>query len=433
MPSDWLYHDSQLSLYRSPFGAAACGTAIDLRLAVAADRPAETVSLRTWREGRGEELLPMTPHGREDGAILYHTTLVAPDEPGLVWYYFVVGAKGAVHYYGNNDRQLGGPGAEYDAPPPAYQITVHLPGVTVPGWYKNAVVYQIFVDRFFNGNRGGRVKNVKPGSLIHACWEDDPVYVRERETGRILAYDFSGGNLAGVTAKLPYLRDLGVSAVYFNPVFASPSNHKYDTADYLNIDAMFGGNEAFRELCDKAGELGIAVILDGVFSHTGSDSVYFNKEGRYPGPGAYQSTASPYYPWYRFRRHPDDYEAWWGVDALPNVNELEPSYLDFIARGPDSVIRHWLRAGVKGWRLDVADELPDAFIRELRRAAKETDADAVLIGEVWEDASHKVSYGELRGYFRGDELDAATNYPFRRAALDFLLGRQDASSTGAVL
>jgi 4-alpha-glucanotransferase len=234
-------------------------------------------------------------------------------------------------------------------------------------------------------------------------------------------------------AKLPYLKDLGVSAIYFNPLFESPSNHKYDTADYLNIDAMFGGNDAFRLLCERAGELGIAVILDGVFSHTGADSIYFNKEGRYPGPGAYQSTESPYFPWYRFRRHPDDYESWWGVDALPNVNELEPSYLDFIARGEDSVVRHWLRAGAKGWRLDVADELPDAFIKELRRAVKETDADAVLIGEVWEDASRKVSYGELRGYFRGDELDAAINYPFRRAALDFVLGRQDAAGTGAVL
>ncbi len=433
MPGEWLHHDSHLALYRSPFGAVACGTAVDLCLAVAADRPAEEVVLRTWWEGRGEENITMTPCGRDGDATLYHTTLTVPSEPGLVWYYFVVRAGGAVYYYGNNERQLGGAGAVYSDPPPSYQITVHLPGVTVPTWYKNAVVYQIFVDRFFNGNRGGRVKNAKPGSLIHACWEDDPVYVRERETGNILAFDFAGGNLAGVLAKLPYLKDLGVSAIYFNPLFESPSNHKYDTADYLNIDAMFGGNDAFRLLCERAGELGIAIILDGVFSHTGADSIYFNKEGRYPGLGAYQSTESPYFPWYRFRRHPDDYESWWGVDALPNVNELEPSYLDFIARGEDSVVRHWLRAGAKGWRLDVADELPDAFIKELRRAVKETDADAVLIGEVWEDASRKVSYGELRGYFRGDELDAVTNYPFRRAALDFFLGRQDAADTGAVL
>ncbi len=433
MARDWLYHDSHTALFRSPFGAVACGAVIDLCLAVDAGHQVDAVLLRTWRDGRGEEQIPMTLRGEAGGERYYRTALAAPGEPGLVWYYFIVRAGDAVHYYGNNARQLGGPGAVYSSPPPSYQITVHLPGAAVPAWYKNAVVYQIFVDRFYNGNPGGRVKNAKPGSLLHARWQDDPVYVRERETGNILAYDFFGGNLAGVMAKLPYLKDLGVSALYFNPVFEAASNHKYDTADYTNIDAMFGDNDLFRELCARAGELGMAVILDGVFSHTGSDSIYFNREGRYPGPGAYQSAASPYYPWYRFRRHPDDYESWWGVDALPAVNELEPSYQDFVARGEDSVVRRWLRLGAKGWRLDVADELPDEFIRTLRRAAKETDPEAVIIGEVWEDASRKVSYGELRGYFRGDELDAATNYPFRRAALDFLLGRQDAEATRQVL
>ncbi len=432
MARDWLYHDSHAAFFRSPFGAVACGKAIGLRLAVSAGRRVDEVLLRTWRDGSGEAIIPMTLSA-DAGEDFYHATLAAPGEPGLVWYYFIVRAGNAVHYYGNNERQLGGPGAVYDSPPPSFQITVHLPGAAVPAWYKNAVVYQIFVDRFYNATPGGRVKNAKPGSFIHAHWLDDPVYVRERETGNILAYDFFGGNLAGVMAKLPYLRDLGVSALYFNPVFEAASNHKYDTADYTNIDPMFGDNDLFSELCARARELGMAVILDGVFSHTGSDSIYFNKEGRYPGPGAYQSIASPYYPWYRFRRHPDDYEAWWGVDALPAVDELEPSYQDFIARGEDSVVKRWLRLGAKGWRLDVADELPDEFIRTLRRAAKEADPEAVIIGEVWEDASRKVSYDRLRGYFRGDELDAATNYPFRRAALDFLLGRRDAEATRQVL
>lgn len=426
---DWLWHDSRQAVFRSPFGAVACGAVVDLRLAVAADRPVGDVLLRLWRDRQGEEIIPMAPCCESGGDRFYHAALEAPREPGLVWYYFVVAAGDRKYYYGNNAGETGGIGAVYDAPPPSYQITVHLPGVEVPRWFKDAVVYQIFVDRFYNGNPGGRVDNAKPGSLIHAYWDNDPVYIRERETGRILAYDFFGGNLAGVRDKLPYMKEMGVSAIYFNPVFEAPSNHKYDTADYLNIDGMFGDNQGFGELCAAAGKLGIAVILDGVFSHTGSDSVYFNKEARYPGLGAYQSTESPYYPWFRFRRHPDDYEAWWGVDALPNVKELEPSYLDFVVRGENSVVRKWLRLGAKGWRLDVADELPGAFIRELRRAVRETDPAAVVIGEVWEDASRKVSYGELRGYFRGDELDSATNYPFRRAALDFLLGRRDAAAT----
>ena len=252
----------------------------------------------------------------------------------------------------------------------------------------------------------------KKAVSLHPYWDDAPVYVRERETGRILAYDFFGGNLAGVMAKLPYLKSLGISAIYFNPLFEASSNHKYDTADYKTIDPMFGSNDIFRQLCEQARQMGIAIILDGVFSHTGSDSIYFNKEGNYPEMGAWQSPESPYYSWYRFKKYPDEYESWWGVDALPNVNELEPTYRDFIIHGQDSVLKHWMRLGAKGWRLDVADELPDQFIREFRQVMKETDRDSVLIGEVWEDASHKVSYSELRGYLRGDELDSATNYPF---------------------
>lgn len=433
MASEWLVHNSRLPEYRSPFGAVSCGQGITLTLAVDSSRPPVTAEVRTWRDGRGEELVPMKPAGMSGEGRLYRATLTAPAEPCLIWYYFIVHSGDTACYYGNNSRQTGGVGAIYDALPPSFPITVHRPQAVTPAWFKDAVVYQIFVDRFFNGNPDGKVVGAKPGSLIHAYWENDPVYVRERETGRILAYDFFGGNLAGVIAKLPYLKDLGISALYLNPVFEAPSNHKYDTADYKNIDGMFGDNELFHQLCTKAGEFGISVILDGVFSHTGSDSIYFNKEGRYPEVGAYQSTASPYYSWYRFTKHPDEYESWWGVDALPNVDEMNPSYLDFVVSGQDSVVKHWLRLGAKGWRLDVADELPDRFIRLLRQAVKETDPEAVIIGEVWEDASHKVSYSELRSYFSGDELDAVTNYPFREAALGFLLGRQSASGVAETL
>ncbi|HBS60173.1 MAG TPA: hypothetical protein DEA44_13005, partial [Firmicutes bacterium] len=253
--------------------------------------------------------------------------------------------------------------------------------------------------------------------------------IRDMRTGKIFAYDFFGGNLRGVLAKLPYLKQLGVGAIYLNPVFESPSNHKYDTGDYKKIDPLFGDYPLFSQLCSRARELGMAIILDGVFSHTGSDSRYFNKEGRYPELGAYQSTASPYFPWYRFHNHPDQYECWWGIDTLPNVNELEPSYLDFIADNEDSVLKYWLRAGIKGWRLDVADELPGRFIKHLHTVLKAQDPAAVLIGEVWEDASRKVSYGTERAYLLGDELDSVTNYPFRSMLLDFILGVDDAAQT----
>ncbi|MDR3589996.1 MAG: 4-alpha-glucanotransferase [Negativicutes bacterium] len=431
MNKQWLVHHSRQQLYRSPSGAVSCTTGVGLSLAVAEDRVPDRVILRTWREGHGEELLPLAPVARESGRVIYRAELTVPDTPGLLWYYFVVYSGGEVYYYGNNAAGMGGLGAIYETPPPSFQLTVYRPDAQTPDWFKHAVVYQIFVDRFYRG--AGGIKNAKKGSLIHPYWDDDPVYVRERETGRILAYDFFGGDLAGVRDKLPYLKQLGVSAIYFNPIFESPSNHKYDTADYKTIDPMFGTNAGFAELCGQAAKQGMGIILDGVFSHTGSDSIYFNKEGHYPGPGAYQSKESPYFPWYRFSKYPDEYESWWGVDALPNVEEMEDSYREFIISGEDSVIKHWLRLGAKGWRLDVADELPDEFIRGIRRAMKEVDGDSVLIGEVWEDASRKESYSQLRGYLHGDELDSPTNYPFRLTALDFLLERQDAGATAQQL
>jgi 4-alpha-glucanotransferase len=433
LAEDWLLHHSRLPQYRSPFGAVSCNTAVSLALAVNRDHPVDAVYLRIWRDGRGEELVLMKPAVHQNGHTLYRVAYTVPGEPGLVWYYFIIHCGGAVSYYGNNPEGTGGLGAVSAVPPPSFQMTVHLPEAATPGWFKNAIVYQIFVDRFCNGHPDGGITNCKPGSLLHPYWNDAPVYVKERETGRILSYDFFGGNLEGVMDKLPYLKSLGISAIYFNPLFAASSNHKYDTADYKNIDPMFGSNDLFQQLCARAREMGIAIILDGVFSHTGSDSIYFNKEGNYPETGAWQSPASPYYSWYRFHKHPDEYESWWGVDALPNVNELEPTYQDFVIYGRDSVLKHWMRLGAKGWRLDVADELPDRFIRQFRQTMKEIDRDSVLIGEVWEDASHKVSYGELRGYLHGDELDSPTNYPFRQAALDFLLGRQNAGQTGEKL
>lgn len=360
---------------------------------------------------------------------IFETKIFAPPVPGLVWYYFGIVSQEKTYYYGNNAQKLGGKGQVWDREPAAYQITVFRENAATPGWFKESIVYQIFVDRFFNGNPEGKVDNPPKGSLLHTSWDDIPFYIRDMRTGKIFAYDFFGGNLRGVLAKLPYLKQLGVGAIYLNPVFESPSNHKYDTGDYKKIDPMFGDYQLFNQLCSRARELDIAIILDGVFSHTGSDSRYFNKEGHYPELGAYQSTASPYFSWYRFQNHPDQYECWWGIDTLPNVNELEPSYVDFIADNEDSVLKYWLQAGIKGWRLDVADELPDWFIEHFRTVLKEQDPAAVLIGEVWEDASRKISYGTERAYLLGDELDSVTNYPFRSILLDFILGVDDAAQT----
>lgn len=172
--------------------------------------------------------------------------------------------------------------------------------------------------------------------------------------------------------------------------------------------------------------MGIRVLLDGVFSHTGSDSLYFDRYGRYGAQGAYSRQDSPYASWYRFDKWPDQYDCWWGFDTLPNVNETAPAYMDYILTGKDAVIAHWLRQGTSGWRLDVADELPMEFLRALRTRVKAEDTQAGIIGEVWEDASRKEAYGTLRNYCAGDTLDGCMNYPLRDAILGFLLGSTDA-------
>lgn len=433
LTQDWLIHDSHDLFYRSPFGALACRQEVTLKLKVSLERPPEQVFLSLEREGTDRVEIEMFAREGQGNEGIYEATISAPPSPGLLWYYFRVVKEGSSWFCGSSGTGRGGASRTGQEGPSSYQITVYKEGTITPHWFKDAVIYQIFPDRFYNGNPAGKVSNPKKHSLIHAHWDNTPVYIRDAETGDVLRWDFFGGNLLGVVKKLPYLKSLGVKVIYFNPIFESPSNHRYDTADYHKVDSMLGSNEFFAALCAKARDMGISVILDGVFSHTGSDSIYFNKEGNYPSFGAYESQDSPYYKWYCFTDFPEEYESWWGVKTMPNVNELEPSYQDFIMNGEDSVVRYWLKQGAAGWRLDVADELPGPFIRDLRRTMKEVNPESVLIGEVWEDASNKISYGERRSYLLGDELDSVMNYPFRKILVDFILGQEDAGSVGQAL
>jgi 4-alpha-glucanotransferase len=433
MKQDAIIHDSHLEFFRSPFGAVCCNEPLVLHLKIQSEAAPISVVLRLWQEDKGEEKLSMNLLAGPANSMLYQVQMNAPLAPCIVWYYFIIRMQDKIYYYGNRPDNLGGVGQLYEQEPPAYQITVFKKGGVTPDWFKQSVMYQIFPDRFYRAAEEGQVLSAPKGSVIHAHWDNTPYYIRDADTGRIVSYDFFGGNLQGVIAKLPYLKELGIGVIYFNPIFASASNHRYDTGDYKTVDAMLGTNQIFSQLCAKAREYGIEVILDGVFSHTGSDSVYFNKEGNYPEVGAYQSKKSPYYDWYRFSQHPTSYEAWWGIDTMPNVEENEPSYVDFIIEGKDSVIKQWLRLGAKGWRLDVADELPDEFIQKIYKTMKEVDKDSVLIGEVWEDASIKYSYGKLRKYLLGEELDSVMNYPFRKIVLDFVLGVIDAFAVHRLL
>ncbi|MDL2280286.1 4-alpha-glucanotransferase [Selenomonadales bacterium OttesenSCG-928-I06] len=430
MDKGFILHNSHDLYYRNPFGAVPTKSKVDIRVSINTnlhrhEKPKKVV-LRVWEEECREVCYEMELKEEKHGICLYESTINIPEKSGLLWYYFIISFNHKTYYYGNNNYEQGGIGTLSDFAPLSYQVSIYEADAKTPDWLKNAVIYQIFPDRFYNGEPDGKILNPREGILLHSSWYDSPVYAKEVKTGAMMAYDFFGGNLAGVVAKLPYLKDLGVNVIYFNPIFESVSNHRYDTADYKKIDRMLGDNEFFAELCAKAKEMGMNVILDGVFSHTGEDSIYFNKYGNYQVEGACQSTNSPYYPWYKFMSYPDVYESWWGIGTMPNVNETEPSYLDYIIENEDSVINHWQKHGIKGWRLDVADELPLEFLQRLYRKIKELDKDSIIIGEVWEDASHKIAYGQLRQYFDGHHIDSVMNYPFRENLINFLLENSNA-------
>ncbi len=433
-----IFHDSRNINFREPFGAAPVKTGVSVSLEVK-DLPEVSVRLMLWK---GEEVSPRYLDMKEDepGSGRYSVAFKAPEHGCLLWYSFEIGfnEEGELKtvYYGNNDECLGGEGRIYDSGPKRYQITVYKPSVT-PGWYKNGIVYQIFPDRFARDDDwrerceaanfavNARRSDIK--RTIQEDWNRPAYYVREA-SGEVKEWPFYGGSFRGIEGKLDYLKSLGVTAIYLNPIFEASSNHRYDTGDYMKADPALGSEEDFVSLAESARKKGIRIILDGVFSHTGADSRYFNKFGNYPAegdgkspdPGAWNDETSIYRSWYKF----DDnekcgYKSWWGVEDLPEVNENDPGYEEFIL-GDKGVIAHWLGLGASGWRLDVADELPDSFIEKTRARIKSETCDALLIGEVWEDASNKVSYGARRRFLLGEELDGTMNYPLRQILLDYI-------------
>lgn len=421
-----LYHNTRKTEYRSPFGAVLTGSRVRLAIDVFDEIPVEC-SIRLWVDGKGERLIPMTLV--RNGTECRYTGEIYSDEPAILWYSFIIRqADGTVLRYGAKNGSTGGEGQVYDSEPPSFQLTVSRKR-TVPDWYKNGIVYQIFPDRFSRdahwrerAEAAADQKRCGPQKSIVSDWYETPRYKKD-DAGRVTDWEFYGGTIAGITEKISYLREMGVTVIYLNPVFEAASNHRYDTGDYTKIDPMLGTNDDFAALCKMAEENGISVILDGVFNHTGCDSVYFNKYGNYRETGAYQSEDSPYRDWYRFDDSEIGYECWWNVDDLPNANEDNEAYRNFIWNDRDSIVRRWMRAGAKGWRLDVADELPDSFIAGIKQAILEEKPDeGVLLGEVWEDASNKISYGKLRSYLLGDELDSTMNYPLRDGIHGFVKG-----------
>ncbi|MCL2249654.1 MAG: glycoside hydrolase family 13 protein [Oscillospiraceae bacterium] len=293
-----------------------------------------------------------------------------------------------------------------------YQITAYNPENAKPDWIQGGMIYHIFVDRF---RSDGKLRP-RQGAIQRQDWGGCPYFLPD-EKGIVRNNDFFGGDLYGIIEKLDYLEDLGVTCIYLSPVFEADSNHKYDTGNYMKVDAAFGGDEALEELCKKAGEHGIKVILDGVFNHVGSDSVYFNKLGNYDSVGAYKNRNSPYYDWF-YWINDEKYESWWGIELLPTLNKQSESYKEFLC-GKDGVLAHWMRRGVSGWRLDVVDEIPDILLDPMCQAMRRENENVFIAGEVWEDASHKIAYSVRRRYFLGGQLTSVTNYPLKNAIIAF--------------
>lgn len=297
----------------------------------------------------------------------------------------------------------------------AFQLTVYEEVRKAPSKFAGGIMYHVFVDRFCKAGD----YPVREDAILNPDWEKGIPQFAKVRGGFVSNNMFFGGSLTGVEQKLDYIASLGVSIIYLSPIFEAYSNHKYDTGRYDKVDGMFGGDEALLSLIEKARQKNISVILDMVFNHTGSDSMYFNKEGRYETLGAYQSPESPYYGWYDFEKYPDEYRCWWGIKILPAVNTSNASYNEYM-NGSGGIAEKYMKAGVAGYRLDVADELSPLFLENLVDAAKRTNEDALIIGEVWEDASCKEAYGVRRRYFRGRQLDSVMNYPLRRGIIEFV-------------
>ncbi|MEG0731104.1 MAG: glycoside hydrolase family 13 protein [Vagococcus sp.] len=421
-----IQYNSWLKKFKMPFGAIKDKGKVEFNINVDSNEYIKSVSLVMKKQGDSIEINEYTMKQIEANKYNYHYQ--ATKGSGLYLYCFKITAinnegNEFILYYGNSD--YGGQGYQYvnEASIKWYQLTCYETRDAAPDWYTEGVFYQIFPDRFFNGNENKRINNPKKNTFLYGTEEDVPMYIKDKK-GDIERWDFFGGNLKGIKEKIPYFKELGITALYLNPVFEANSNHRYDTNDYFNIDPVLGTNDDFKELVDTLHENNIRIILDGVFSHVGRNSQYFNYSGVYgKNVGAYQSPHSKYYNWFKFLNYPNEYESWWGIADLPEINKHNRSYQEFIYGNESSVLGFWEKYNIDGWRLDVADELPNFFLEGIRKKINQKD-NQVLIGEVWEDASNKVAYGERKEYASHPVLHSVMNYPLREQILDLVNQRK---------
>ena len=446
---DGLRHDTFDSYYRSPFGAVEAGSAVTLRFRTAHfDVEGVNVRVYTYDAATGTTAGPVDHpmsfyENRVEGGTEYDIwslTLNTPATASVLYYKFRVNDQGDEDFYSDSyvddhdNLNQGGEGAASDGEPfPAFQLTAYAPGFQTPAWLRDANVYQIFPDRFRNGDPSNDY--CRPGSTA-GCptfYGDQTPLLREpwntaigdpRQPGPFqneYGTQFFGGDLKGVEQKLDYLQALGIDAIYLNPIFKARSNHRYDTDDFLEVDPALGGDAALASLKTEAERRGMRLILDGVFNHSSSDSVYFDLYQRYAPPdGGCESPSSPYRGWYNFFNSNapcafGDYEAWFGFGSLPVFRDDSAGVRDFFYRNPaGNVTKHWYERGASGWRFDVANEISHDWWHEYRPLAKGYKADGPLVGEIWPDASQ---------WLAGDQLDSVMNYRFRKNVLGFARGQ----------
>lgn len=394
--------------FKTPTGAVRVNEEVTLTLKFTRPQNPSEVFLVLTKYGETPVHYPMKLTGDEDGEYTYSLTIRVTTS-GLYFYHFEIQNEEQVYRVGSDIdlNALLGKGGDW-------QLTV-TSDEYVPSAVDGGVMYEIMPDRFFIGGERNKTKS-------YAAYRDDwggvPDYKPDGE-GKIRNIDFFGGNLKGIAKKLTYLKNLGVTCLYLTPIFEAHSNHKYDTGNYMRVDPDFGTTDDLKDLIKKADKRGIKIILDGVFSHTGDDSIYFNKYGTYDSVGAYGSVKSPYYSWYKFRNWNNDYECRYNIDIMPSTDDTDARFDEFI-NGPEGIVRYWTRMGLAGWRLDVCEELSDAFIARCVAAAKKENKDAVMYGEVFSDATNTVTNGRARSFVTDGKLDSVTNYPFKEDILGFV-------------
>lgn len=394
--------------HKTPTGAATVDEPISLTLKFTRPQNPSNVYVVLTKDGETPVPYEMRQVSDEDGEYTYAIT-VKVTTAGLYFYHFEIHNEEQIFRVGSDGdlHALLGKGGEW-------QLTV-TDAEYKPTALDGGVMYEIMPDRFFIG---GERNKTKPYAHYRDDWGGCPEYKPDKD-GRIANVDFFGGNLKGITKKLTYLKNLGVTCIYLTPIFEAHSNHKYDPGNYMRVDGDLGTIEDLKDLIKKADKRGIKVIVDGVFSHTGDDSIYFNRYGNYDSTGAYQSVKSPYYGWYKFTDYPNGYECRYNIDIMPDIDDKNVMFDEFVT-GQEGVIAYWTRLGLGGWRLDVCEQLSDPFIAHCVKAAKRENPDAVMYGEVFVDASNMIVSGARRNFLGSGMLDSVTNYPFKEDILNFV-------------